>query len=201
MSFLMLSKKNLNLLVPVMIVVAITFGLITYHRYEILDQKKIAIYSIKKHSAWDFIVGKQHVLITDSILTSDQQKIDYHLKNSRIKWGIDDNSYNIPNIDTTINDVLFTDCNFLHFSEIRIFISDGSKRFFPMKSKLPLDIVIISGRKRTDINQLLSVFDFKRIIIDSSVPWWNQKNIIEASEKQGIRCYNVNKDGALVINM
>jgi len=78
--FVMVNKKKLQLLIPVTLIIAVIFVIHTYHNYDTLHQKKIVIYSINKHSAWDFIVGNNHVLITDSLLTNDKSKIDYHLK-------------------------------------------------------------------------------------------------------------------------
>ena len=76
MTYIMLSKRKLTLLFPVIMIAAIIFGLNTYHYYSILNQKKLVVYSIKKHSAYDFILGDQHVLLTDSTLTQEKHKIE-----------------------------------------------------------------------------------------------------------------------------
>jgi len=59
----------------------------------------------------------------------------------------------------------------------------------------------MSGERCSDIAQLQTIFEFDRIIIDSSVPWWQQKKIMEVAEKQNINCYNVNTQGAIVIDL
>jgi len=201
LTFIMLTKKKLHLLLPVLFVTAIIFGLDAYHKYTISKQKKIIVYSINKHSAYDFIDGNQHVLLTDSILNAESGKIDYHLKNSRAQWGIDNITYLLPKNDTIINNMLSVSDNFLFFNNIRIYINDNKKRYYATTSKLQLDIVIITGKKNTDINELLSIFSFDRVIIDSSVPYWQQKKIAETSISNGISCYNVNRKGALIINL
>ncbi len=108
LTFLMLNKKKLRLLLPIITIIVIIMGLNTWHRYNILNQKKIVIYSIKKHSAYDFIDGNQHVLLTDSLLTDIT--LNYHLKNSRTQWGIDDIRHTIPNNDTVLNNNLNPTC-------------------------------------------------------------------------------------------
>lgn len=201
LTFVMLNKKNLVMLLPVILVLAIIIGLKTYHQYIILNQKKVVIYSINNYSTYDFIDGKDHVLITDSILSNEESKMDYHLKNSRIQWGIDNISHTKPENDTSLNNLLYSSGNFMYFNNIRIFINNGTKQYYPTKSKLALDMVIISGRKSTDLDQLLLVFDFSRVIIDSSVPYWDQKVISETAGKYGISCYNVKTDGAFVVEL
>jgi competence protein ComEC len=199
--FIMLRKKIPAMLFPVIVVIGMIIGLVTHQQYNVLTQKKVIIYSINKHSAWDFIDGKQHVLIADSSLVNETSKLDYHLKNSRTQWGIDNNSHLLPDNDTIINDLLYATSNFLLFNDLRIFINDGSEQYYATKSKLPLNLVIISGRESTKIEDLLTVFDFNHVIIDSSVPYWDQKKIMEISNKYGINCYNVKKEGAFVFEL
>jgi len=102
--FVMVNKKKLQLLIPVTLIIAVIFVIHTYHNYDTLHQKKIVIYSINKHSAWDFIVGNNHVLITDSLLTNDKSKIDYHLKNSRSRWRTDDILQTLPKMTQPLTD-------------------------------------------------------------------------------------------------
>lgn len=201
LTFVMISKQKPGMLFPVIVVIGIILGLVTHHQYNILNQKKVIVYSINNHSAWDFIDGRQHVLITDSSLTNETGKQDYHLKNSRTLWGIDKGSHLLLKNDTIFNDILYTMGNFLLFNDLRIYINNGSEQYYPTKSKLPIDLVIIAGRESTDIKKLLLVFDFSNVIIDSSVPYWDQKKITEISKKQGISCYNVKEDGAFVIEL
>jgi len=199
LTFVMLTKKKPAILLPVLATIILIISLSTYHKYNILNQKKIVIYSINKHSAYDFIDGSQHILITDSTLTNNT--IDYQLKNSRTKWGINEIIHTMPTKDTTLNNTLSIIDNFLVFNDILVFISDGDANYYPTPSKLPLDLIIISGNRKTNVKQLLSVFDFKRVVIDSSVPFWNQKSLIKKFKEEGIICYNVNKDGALIIDL
>ncbi len=179
-------------------ILTLIISLSTYHKYKTITQKKIAIYSINKHSAYDFINGNQHVLISDSTLMD--KNLDYQLKNSRTKWGID-NLQTIPVNDTIINNLVSIIDNFLFFEDMTIYIADGSENYYPTETKLPLDLVIISGKKNIDIRQLNSIFDFNKVVIDSSVPPWNQKTIKKMCLEENISCFNVNKEGALVIEL
>jgi len=198
LTFILLTKKKLKLLIPVLTILTLIISLSTYHKYKTITQKKIAIYSINKHSAYDFINGNQHVLISDSTLMD--KNLDYQLKNSRTKWGID-NLQTIPVNDTIINNLVSIIDNFLFFEDMTIYIADGSENYYPTETKLPLDLVIISGKKNIDIRQLNSIFDFNKVVIDSSVPPWNQKTIKKMCLEENISCFNVNKEGALVIEL
>lgn len=200
-TFVMINKKNPSLLIPIIVFIGGIIGLATYHQYNTLSQKKVIVYSINNCSAWNFIDGRENVLITDSSLTNETSKLNYHLKNSCTQWGIENNPQVLPKNDATINNILYTNGNFLLFDDFRIFINDGSVHYHPTKSKLPLDLVIISGRESTDIEKLLLIFEFSNVVIDSSVPYWAQKKICEVSQKHGLSYYNVRKEGAKVIEL
>lgn len=199
LAYFMFTKRNILFLKPVLIVTVLIIGLSSYHKYNNLKQKKVIIYSINKHSTYDFIDGSQHILLTDSTLTSDA--INYHLKNSRALWGIDDVVHTIPTKDTVLNGKLTAIDNFLIFNNIIILVADGKENYYPSKTKMPLDLLIISGKKRTNINRLLSVFNIRKVVIDSSVPYWKQRKVSSQFKKEGVDCYNVNTDGALVVNL
>lgn len=199
--FIMINTKKINLLLPSIIIISIIISLSTYHKYSVESQNRIVVYNIKNHSAFDFIEGGKHVLTTDSILFSTKSKINYHLKNSRTTWGIDNEIHKIPANDTILNDILFADNNFIVFNNKKLFINNGMKQLHTTNTRLPIDIVIFSGRKSSNIDQLLLALDFNSIIIDSSVPWWNQKKISESANTLGISCYNVNRKGAFILNL
>lgn len=198
-TYIIFKNKNPKLFMPLVLTIVLILGLNTYNKSRILNQKKLVIYSINKHSAYDFINGNQHVLLIDSTLTSSS--LNYQLKNSRTKWGIDDANHVIPTSDTIINNMVRLSDNFILFEDMIILLTDGNEIYYPTKSKLELDLVIISGKKKPNVKQLLSVFDFKKVVIDSSVPRWNQKSIAAMFKAKGISCHNVNKEGALVIEL
>ena len=197
--FVMLTKKKLGLILPVLISITLIISLSTYHKYNVLNQKKVVIYSINKHSAYDFIDGNQHVLITDSTLSNNA--LDFNLKNSRTKWGINNLIHTIPTKDTILNNKLHFIDDLLIFNDLKIFISNGNIDFFPTTSKLSLDLIIISGKNKTNIKQLMSIFNFKKVVIDSSVPYQKQRAIMKTLKKEGILCYNVYRDGAFILDL
>jgi len=199
LTFVMLTKKKLRLLLPILMTLVLIISLSIYHKYEVLNQKKIVIYSINKHSAYDFIDGDQHILLTDSTLSNNT--LHFSLKNSRTKWGINSILHTMPTNDTILNSKLYFADNFLIFNDIRVFISDGKTNYYPTSSKLPLDLIIISGKNKTNVEQLMSIFSFNKVIIDSSVPYRNQKAIMKILKKEGIYCYNVNKEGAFILEL
>ncbi len=199
LTFIMLSNKKLYLLMPVMLVVALIIGLSTYHEYNIINQKRFVIYSVNKHSVYDFIDGDNHVLLSDSTLVD--KTLDYQLKNSRAKWGIDDVIYEMPTSDTVINNNLSVLGDFILFEDLKLLIVDGNERYYPTNTKMQLDLLIISGNKKVNVTQLLAVFDIGNVVLDSSVPYWNQKSLVSMFRTEGVNCHNVSRDGAFMLEL
>ena len=197
LAFLMLTTKNIKLLTPVLLTSVLIIGLATYHKHKITTQNKIVIYSINKHSAYDFIYGNNHTLLTDSALTSN--KINYHIKNAYAEWGITNNNQVMLSHDTLINNRIKTTNNFIYFDDFKILIIDGKEKYYSSNSKLNIDLVVFSGKSSENIKQLSSVFNIKKVIIDSSVPLWKQKKLSKALTELNIDYYNVSTSGALTV--
>ncbi len=55
---------------------------------EQVKQQRLAIYSVKGHSAIGVIEGKKHLLVADSSLLDDPDKIKFHLQNDWLACGV-----------------------------------------------------------------------------------------------------------------
>ena len=200
-TFLLIYKKIIHLLIPVFLSIIIITILMTYHSYNVLTQKKVVIYSINKHSAFEFIDGRDQVILADGFLLNDRSKSDYQIKNSRPQWGIGNNILEIPERDTILNNKLCKKGNFLLFDDLVIFIDDGKNQYYPLNTRQHVDLIIVSGNKNTDIKRLNEIFSLSNIVIDSSVPPWKRKRILKDWAELGNYCHDVKSDGALVLNL
>ncbi len=198
--FLLIMRAKLRLVLPTLIVLFLILLFNTNHKYEVLNQKRIAIYSINKCSAYDFINGNDHALLVDSLFLKDDNKLNYHLDNSRISWGLDKNYSSIDINFESENLGLFYDGQFGGFGP-HTFMRIDDKIPFITADPIKLDFVIISGKKKIDLKQLVKVVRFNRLIIDASVPWWKQKSLKEQAEELNLKYYNVSKQGAFILEI
>jgi len=198
-TFVMFNNKKPALVLPVLVMIAAIMMITTYHQNLLQKQKRVAIYSINNHSVYDFINGQTHTLIADSTITNNT--IDYHLKNNRAIWGIDKGYYQMPLNDTVIDNNVEIISNFLIFNNLKLFLCDNNCNLYSTNSKMKLDLVIISGKNKNNFKNLLSVFDINKVVIDSSVPRWNQRVMENYFSDKGIECHNVNTDGALIMDL
>lgn len=163
-------------------------------------QKEIVIYSINNMTAIDFICGRSHVLLADTILMNDKSAVSYNIENFWVKKGLFYNGKMIS-LDEDIDDCFVKKRkNVVTFDKKLIGLSDGS--VFSREElayKIPLDYMLVYGRKKHNLSYLLNIYDFDYLIIDTSVSYYLASKLTDEAKKLGIKCHNIKEDGAFFI--
>ncbi|RLD40879.1 MAG: hypothetical protein DRI89_10985 [Bacteroidetes bacterium] len=200
--FFMFSMKKVRLLLPVLGIFVLLLTFQSIHKYNILKQNRMVVYSIKKHSAYDFINGREHLLLLDSVLIKEQENLDYSLTNSRVMWGLDHQQALLDVPNTSNNAGLYFDVDFAAFGDLKIAIVDGSEKYYAGKfEKMKLDVVFVKGKKSLQIKKLQTLFNVNEVILDASVPIWKSRKIEREVKENGFSCYNVRKKGAYIVEL
>ncbi len=192
--------RKIKMAIPALTTILLLLSLNTIHKYRVHTQKRMVVYSISGHSAYDFISGNRHVLLADSMLWAKPKKLDFHLENSRINWGLAKNT--LP-VDKAIEDPvlnLYYDGTFGVFGEAT-FMVWSRKRLYSTSNPVHVDYVITAGKGRTDLDLLKDMVKFDRLIIDTSVPHKRQNKITEQAEELNISYFDVKKQGAFIVEM
>jgi hypothetical protein len=137
------------------------------------------------------------VLLTDSEILAEPRKLDFHLDNSRISWGLDKN--NLP-VDEEIENYaldFFYDGRFGVFGPVK-FMVWNEKKLYRTEKPIQVDYVISAGRRKADLSLLNDIVEFDYLIIDSSVPYWKLKQLSEQAEDLNIRYFDVKAQRAFI---
>ena len=67
-----------------------------------------------------------------------------------------------------------------------------------LKYRIPLDYMIVYGRKRQSVASLLNVYSFDNLIISSDVPAYLTNDLIEEAELLGVRCHSIKENGVFM---
>jgi competence protein ComEC len=196
----LLLKSRIKLLIPTMVTI---LGLIfynSYHKLGVLQQNRMVIYSIKQASAFDFIVEDKHVLLIDSSMLNKSEALEYQFANSRINWGLEENYHPVNDVYIDEDLGLYYDGQFGYFKD-KTFMRVAEQVPVPSEDTVEFDFMIISGRTSIQIEKLLKSIKFNFLIIDSSVPFYKQKQIEEQANELKIKYYNVNERGAFILNL
>lgn len=164
------------------------------------NQNEMVIYSINNATAIDFICGREHFLLSDSTFFNDKSSFSYNIENFLVKKGVFFGGKTIQfcdNFDGNFvkkrKNVVIFGKKVLGMSEESDFLSDS------LSYKIPLDFMLVYGKKRQSLVSLLKVYSFDYLIIDGTVPLYLTTELIEESEKLGIKYHSVREKGAFFI--
>ena len=184
----------------------ILFGIsFLFNNYEIVKQRRIVVYNVKKASAYDFIDGRQNYFVADTNLIDDQSNRSFNIQNNWIKSGLrhpemikKDSEFHHKDINSG-SPVFYKRNNFIQFYNKRIVIINEAFDVLSCSQKTTVDFIILSENAKVTIEDLSEVFDFELIIMDSSNSFWKLNKWVSECEKLGLTYYSVQKSGAFVI--
>ena len=171
--------------------------------YKEAYQRKLIVYNVSKTSAYDFIDGKKHLLLTDSSLINDKNKLLFHIRHNWWDMGIkNENMVDIERMSMVAEDRnLLIKGNLLQFYDKRlVLIKESLPRNWRAK-KMKVDYAILSKNVKLNIADLLTIYDVGYIIIDSSNSLWKTKKWLEEAEELGVDCYSVSEFGAFQVDV
>ena len=182
----------------------IIFLIINIYNISIINkQKKIIVYNIKNVSAYNFIKGNKNFFLTNICDDNYKEKIKYQVKNNWLKLGLKNErviNINKKNSQTIENKIFLYKHKFINFMGKRFLILNNNYyKNTELKNKISIDYLILSNNVNFSIYDIISKFDIKQIIIDSSNSHWKTKNWKKDCTLYNIKCYSVSDLGAYQI--
>lgn len=192
--------KSGKILIFIMSMVCIFLIVNINNLYHQNKQKEVIIYSVNNMTAIDFINGCSHILMTDTAFINDESVFSYNIENFLVSRGVFNNGESKLLEDDFDYNFVKKRKNVVTFDGKLIGLSDGSDFYKEdLDYRIPLDYMLIYGRKRHKLSSLLKAYDFDNLIIDGSVPYYLVSRIIEESNDLGIKYYNIREDGCLIL--
>ncbi len=181
-------------------------------KYHFYTQNKVFVYNVRKHSAINFIHGRQNLLITD--IQQNNEDIKYAAKNNWLKIKANspkllpvtlfDSTLNNPAIDINLSTYNTAIQNaFIKFHNTTFLLLRRKNNFaeFIPEQKLSVDYIILTGNVFVSLADLKDKYDFKSIIIDSSNSYSSNRRWMNESSANNIPCYSVIDNGAFCLSL
>ena len=164
------------------------------------NQKAMAVYSINNMTAIDFIKGRSHILVADSVFFKDESAFSYNIENFLVSRGVFNKGKSFFLNDNFDGNFVKKRKSVVIFDEKLIGLSDGSDFFEESLSyKIPLDYMLVYGRKRQSLTDLLKKYDFDYLIISSDIPTYLADKLIKEADALGIKYHNIRENGAYFV--
>ena len=170
---------------------------LTVRLYSTDSQNRMVVYSLRKHTAVDFITGGQHILLADSALMADESTIDYSLKGAWAKWHVSAQPEVVGLEEDFEGPYLRKRQNLVSFNGVLLALWDETRCDDSLSYRLPVDYLLVTGKQKPDMQTIVNEYDVRFLIIDGSVPNYLAERWSSQAVEKGIP-YNI-REGAVEV--
>ena len=171
---------------------------VTIRMYNSDHQQGMTIFSLRNHTAIDYIRGGEHVLLVDSALMADESTVDYSLKGAWSKRHLSHHPQVIGLEEDYANEYLCKKSNMVSFDGKLLAIWEDQRISDSLSFRLPVDYLLIVGKQKPDVQSAVNAYEAKMLLIDGSVPRYLAEKWIAQAQDLDIPYYNIG-EGAMEV--
>ncbi|HOI33215.1 MAG TPA: ComEC/Rec2 family competence protein, partial [Bacteroidales bacterium] len=201
LTLLIRKKRSVFALFSALLAVLILVS-ITHRNIENSRQISLIIYDLNKTSAIDFIFAHEHILLSDSSLVNDNFTKEFFLEGSWFEKGLSSvPSFLFFDEEKFDNPFMSKRKQFIGFGE-KIMLIWEKERYCQdsMAYRPKVDWVLVRGKQRENLKEMLNGYEPAMVILDGSVPYYLAKKWIEAASTKNIPIHYTKDKGAFVYN-
>lgn len=189
---LMVAMQKRRLLFPLLSTLLLMMVSVTMRLYHSDSQNGLVVFSLRNHTAVDFVKGGEHVLLADSALMADEGTIDYSLKGAWAQRHLDMHPHAIGFEEDFQNDILCKKSNLVSFDGKLMALWDDDCRVGDSLSyRLPVDYLLVCGKQKPDVQSVVNGYDAKLLLIDGSVPHYLAEKWMAQAEALDLPSYDL----------
>ena len=196
--FLTFMLRKRRLFIAMLAALLVVMASVTIRLYSSDYQQGITVFSLRNHTAIDFVSGGEHVLLADSTLMADESTIDYSMKGAWSKRHLSHHPQVIGFEEDFENDYLCKKSNLVSFDGMLLAIWDDQRLNDSLSYRLPVDYLLVVGKQQPDVQSIVNGYDSKLLVIDGSVPRYLSEKWIAQAQALDIPYYNIG-EGALEV--
>lgn len=169
-----------------------------YHNVMIEKQNLWVVYDAGKSPAMDFIRQRERLILADSVVLTDGQKIDYASGGLMESRGIRHFSGMNQQADFggTLNEGVFKYHSFIQFLQHRVALVRCREE---SSQPLVVDYVVLGGNVDMSISEVLQNYQTGMIIIDATNSQYKANAWLLECQKLKVSCWSVPNSGAFVL--
>lgn len=193
----MLRKRRL--FIAMLATLLVVMGSVTIRCYSSDQQHGMTVFSLRSHTAVDFVRGGEHVLLADSALMADESTVDYSLKGAWARQHLSPNPQVIGFEEDYANEYLCKKSNLVTFDGKLLAIWEDQGISDSLSFRLPADYLLIVGKQKPDVRSIVNSYEAKLLLIDGSVPRYLAEKWMDQARSFDIPYYNIG-EGAFLSN-
>lgn len=174
---------------------------VTVRMYSSEYQQGMMVFSLRNHTAVDFVRGGEHLLLADSTLMADASTVDYSMKGA---WAQRHLPYH-PQVfgleEDFTNGYLCKKSNLVSFDgKVLALWDDALQCKDSLDYRLPVDYLLVRGRQKPDVQSVVNGYGVRLLLIDGSVPRYLAEKWRAQAEALNMPCYDL-AEGALEVGL
>lgn len=168
---LCVAMRRRRLFIAMLSVLLVFMVSVTLRLYRDKDYQAMTFYSLRQHTAVDFIKDGQHVLLADSALMHDPSTVDYSLSGNWTKRHLSQKP-EVMDLDADFEGTYVKKkSNLVSFGGKLLALWDGETNANQMLSyRIPVDYMLVRGRQRPDLQSVMNSYEVGTLLIDATVP-------------------------------
>ena len=192
---LMVSMRNRRLLIPLLSTLLLVMISVTIRVYDAERQQGMTVFSLRNHTAIDFVRGGEHILLADTALMADEGAVDYSLKGAWAKRHLSSHPQTVGVDEDFESDYLRKRSNLVSFDGKLIAFWDDCRFNDSLSYRLPVDYLLVIGKQKPDVQSVVNGYDAQLLLIDGSVPRYLAEKWMDQADALHLSYYYVG-DGA-----
>ena len=191
------SMQKRRLLIGLLCSLLLFMVSVTIRIYSADRQDSVVFFSLRKHTAVDFIKGANHVLLADSTLTDDEATVDYSMSGFWSRRNLSAHPETVGLDEDFEGPFLRKRQNLVSFNgKLLALWNDNEVVIDSLSYRLPVDYLLVCGRQKPDLQSVVNGYEPRLLLIDGSVPGYLAQRWTAKAEELGIPCINI-ADGAV----
>lgn len=197
---LMVSMQKRRLFIPMLSALLLVMVSVTLRLYGTDGQQGMTVFSLRNHTAVDFVRGGEHVLLADSALMTDESTIDYSLKGAWAKRHLSSHPTMIGFEGNFEGESLAKKQNLIAFDGGLLALWDDSLQAKDsLTYRMPVDYLLVTGKQKPDVQSIVNGYDTKVLLIDGSVPRYLAEKWLVQADGIGLPVYDLS-EGAFEVD-
>ena len=197
---LMMAMRKKRLLFPLLSALLLMMVSVTIRLYQSDSQKGMTIFSLRNHTAVDFVRGGEHLILADTALMVDEGTVDYSLRGAWTQRHLSWYPQTIGFEEDFESKYLRKKSNLVSFDgKLLALWNDDCRVDDSLSYRLPVDYLLVTGKQKPDVRSVKNAFVAQLLIIDGSVPKYLTEQWQTQAEDLGLPYYNVGQEGAFEI--
>jgi len=159
-----LLRYNKKLVIGSLFFFLLFMGIWSYGKINLIQQKKIIIYNVSRHTAIDFIAADKYFFLGDEEFKTDAALQNFNLKPARVSIQVNQSRDTLKSMQHS---------KFLwQFYGKKIMIINTVLSFASLQNKIVVDVLLITKNANVDIADITSSVTPRCIVFDASNSLW-----------------------------